>query len=322
MTLKEAALWTDGRYFLQAEKQLDTNWQLMRGGLKTTPSKEEWLGRVLPAGSKVGVDARLVAFEAARKMAEALKKHGGNSLELLGDNLVDAVWGERPAVAHQPIFALASEYAGRTSADKVAALQKHLAEQGHAGFLVSALDEVAWLFNLRGSDIPFNPLFFSYALVQPDAVTLYLTQDKLAREKAELAGVRVQPYEAVFADIAGLQAKLAGPQKLLISPSCNAALAMAAGGEAAVVIKPSPVEAEKALKNDVEMAGFRQCHIRDAAALVRPGRGRPANRRCVVLVLLLARAGARPRRRARRGRRGRPAGGAAARPAAVHGAEL
>lgn len=88
VTLKEAALWTDGRYFLQAEKQLDTNWVLMKAGVKGTPSKEEWLGRVLPAGSKVGVDAQLISYDVSKKMAEALLKNNFNQLVLSKENLV------------------------------------------------------------------------------------------------------------------------------------------------------------------------------------------------------------------------------------------
>lgn len=260
--MKEAALWTDGRYFLQAEQQLDSNWTLMKAGLKSTPTKEDWLGKVLPAGSKLGVDGRLISFEAFKKMSEALAKDN-ISIELGQDNLVDAVWTDRPAVDLKPIMVLGQEYAGRSSADKIAALQKYLVDNKYAGFIVSALDEVAWLFNLRGSDIPFNPLFFSYALVLPSSVTMYCAPEKLG--KAQLGLVIVKPYGAIFEELTTLKTTLS--EKLLISPSCNAALALAVGGEANVVVKPSPVEVEKAVKNEVELEGFRRCHIRDAAAL-------------------------------------------------------
>lgn len=247
----------------------------MKAGLKATPSKEEWLAGKLPKGAKVGVDARLVAYEASQRMAEALRQPHG--LELVLDeepNLIDIVWGgQRPALDRRPIVPLDVKYAGRSSADKIAALRATLREQKRAGFLVSALDEVAWLFNLRGSDIPFNPLFFAYAIVLADEATplrLYTDQSRIEMANAELAGVQLRPYDSVFADLRSMRAEglWSVECKLMISgSSCNAALAMAAGGADVLALGRSPVEAEKAIKNDVEMEGFRQCHIRDAAAL-------------------------------------------------------
>lgn len=267
VSLKEAALWTDGRYFLQAEQQLDTNWTLMKAGLKATPNKEDWLARVLPAGSKVGVDAKLISFEAAQKMSASLKN--GLELVLSNENLVDMVWEDKPESMRNEIVPLSLKYAGRASADKLESLQRHLKENNLAGFIVSALDEVAWLFNLRGTDIPFNPLFFSYALVLQDAVRLYLDESQLKQKSAaELNGIQLRPYGAIFEDLQALKSNWSADRKLLVSSSCNAALAMSAGGETVLTVKRSPVETEKAIKNEVELEGFRQCHIRDAAALV------------------------------------------------------
>lgn len=265
--LKEAALWTDGRYFLQAEQQLDNNWTLMKAGLKATPKKEEWLSKVLPAGAKVGVDAKLISHEAAKDMASALKN--GLSLVLSNENLIDMVWDDKPKAERNEIVPLSLKYAGRSSADKLESLQRRLKENNSAGFIVSALDEVAWLFNLRGSDIPFNPLFFSYALVLQDSVRLYLDESQIKQKSiAELAGIQLRPYGAIFEDLEALKSTWSADRKLAISSSCNAALAMAAGGDAVLSIMRSPIEAEKAIKNDVELEGFRKCHIRDAAALV------------------------------------------------------
>jgi Xaa-Pro aminopeptidase len=144
-----------------------------------------------------------------------------------------------------------------------------LLDNDFAGFLVTALDEVAWLFNLRGSDISFNPLFFSYALITTSNATLYLFKDRLPKTGlSELSTVCLKEYNEVFEDVKLFtKSQAGGKQKLLVSPSCNAALVMAAGGAEAVVIKSSPVEIAKAIKNETEIEGFRQCHIRDAAAL-------------------------------------------------------
>ncbi len=238
----------------------------MRAGLKSTPLKEEWLGKVLPAGSKIGVDAKLVSYEASKKMAEALKANNQLVLELSEDNLVDKIWSEKRALIRNPIVPLPVVYSGKSSADKIAYLQTFLKEKNFAGFIVSALDEVAWLFNLRGSDIPFNPLFFAYALVLQDSVTLYLEKSQLPKDGTELANVTVKEYDEIFDDLKALSGV-----RLLIAPTCNAALAMAAGGDANVVVQKSPVESEKSIKNEIELQGFRNCHIRDAAALVFTG---------------------------------------------------
>lgn len=179
------------------------------------------------------------------------------------------VWENKPEAKRSEIVPLSLKYAGRASSDKIDSLQRHLKDNNFAGFIVSALDEVAWLFNLRGTDIPFNPLFFSYALVLQDSVRLYLDESQIKhKDTAELAGIQLRPYGAIFEDLAALKSTWSVDRRLLISSSCNAALAMSAGGEAVLAVKRSPVETEKAIKNETELEGFRQCHIRDAAALV------------------------------------------------------
>lgn len=142
VTIREAALWTDGRYHLQAEQQLDNNWILMRAGVPGTPSKEDWLGKVLETGSRVAVDAQTISHDAAVKLGDVLKKKN-ITLELLDENLVDLIWTDRPVRALQPIFHLPLSFSGRSVADKIASLRKHLSTNSYYAFLVTALDEVA-----------------------------------------------------------------------------------------------------------------------------------------------------------------------------------
>lgn len=269
ITRDEAALWTDGRYFLQAEKQLDSNWKLMKAGLPGTPSKEEYLAKVLPPGERLGVDGTTISHDAAVRLREALEKHKLN-LSLLEENLVDAIWTERPPVTLKEIFLLPINYSGRESKDKVATLQKYLETNQLFGFLVSALDEVAWLFNLRGSDIDCNPCFFSYALITKTSVQLYLNETKLVTEaRSYLDGVKLRPYSAIFGDIQNLRAEVEkSGEKLAISGTCNAALVERIGAEL-VISKQSPVQVGKAIKNSTELTGLTNCHLRDAAALIR-----------------------------------------------------
>lgn len=270
VTEKEAALWTDGRYYLQAEKQLDSNWTLMKAGLPETPSKEDFLGKVLPPDSRIGVDAQTVSHDAAVKLKEALDKHKVK-LNLLEENLVDMIWADRPRRDLQSIFHLSSNYSGQEWKDKVASLQKYLVENKFWGFVVSALDEVAWLFNLRGSDIECNPNFFSYSLItQSGPARIYLDDSKLTTEaRNHLNGVLIRPYDSIFTDIQGFRGEIEkSGNKLLISGTCNAALVERVGAEL-IISRRSPVELEKAMKNAVEVAGLKSAHLKDAAALIR-----------------------------------------------------
>ena len=269
ITQTAAALWTDGRYYLQAEKQLDSNWTLMKAGMPGVPSKEEYLAKVLAPGDKLGVDATTISFDASVKLKETLGKHK-LQLALLEENLVDAVWTDRPPVELNEIFFLPASRSGRESRDKISSLQKYLGENKLYGFVVTALDEVAWLFNLRGSDISCNPCFFSYALVLKDEVRLYLDEQKLSSEaRSSLAGIKLRPYREIFSDLQLLRAAIQkSGERLAISGTCNAALVESVGDDV-VVSRTSPVQLEKAIKNPVELDGLRNCHLRDAAALIR-----------------------------------------------------
>lgn len=269
VTEDKAALWTDGRYFNQAGKQLDAScWQLMKGGLPDTPKKEEWLCAMLKTvGGRVGVDPRLISFDAAIKMKEqlALGSTGSIVLEPIAQNLIDAIWRDRPSKALKPVSELAVSYSGRSAEDKLRWLRAALKEKypDCRGILISALDEIAWLLNLRGSDIPFNPVFFAFALVTDTGCKLYI--DSPDRIKTGDKGLfECAPYDAVYSDL-----RLNTDGSVLVSLNCNWALVEAAGGPSKVVCKSSPIVLEKAIKNAVELEGFRKCHVRDAVALCR-----------------------------------------------------
>ena len=279
VTKDKAALATDGRYFNQASKQLDSNWTLLKQGLQDVPTWQEWTVDQASEGAgglTVGADPTTLTAPEARKLAEKIKKKGGKDLVAIAENLVDKVWGEKkPARPNEPVMVLGQEYAGKTFQEKVEELRKELDKKKAAGFVVSMLDEVAWLFNLRGNDIPYNPVFFSYALVTPTTVTLYIDESKLPENgKPHLGNVTLRPYDAIFSDLNTLastrksEATSAEPErKFLISTSASWALSKALGGEEAVDEVRSPVGDAKAVKNKTELEGMRQCHIRDGAAL-------------------------------------------------------
>ncbi|KAI7476665.1 putative Xaa-Pro aminopeptidase [Hortaea werneckii] len=283
VSLDKAALATDGRYFNQASKQLDGNWELLKQGLQDVPTWQEWTAdQSAPgdgqSGKVVGVDPTIITAPDAKKLQDKIKKKGGKELVAIAENLVDQVWGaDKPSRPNEPARVLGQEYAGRKFQDKIEELRKELDKKKAAAFVVSMLDEIAWLFNMRGNDIPYNPVFFSYAVVTPTTVTLYVDQSKLdEKAKAHLMGVTIRPYEEIFSDIASLannsnessgDASAAPKKKYLVSTKASWALQRALGGESNVDEVRSLVGDAKAIKNPTELEGMRACHIRDGAAL-------------------------------------------------------
>ncbi|KAF1947051.1 putative Xaa-Pro aminopeptidase P [Clathrospora elynae] len=276
ITHDKAALSTDGRYFNQAAKQLDGNWELLKQGIHDVPTIQEWTADQAEGGRIVGVDPSVVTAADARKLAEKIRKKGGE-YRAVDENLVDLVWGDkRPARPSENVIVQPEMYSGKSFADKIEELRKELDKKKSLGFVVSMLDEIAWLFNLRGNDIPYNPVFFSYAVVTPSTVTLYVDDSKLPEAVKKHLGdkVTIRPYEAIFEDVTALSReafaasdKNDAQKKFLTSNRASWALNKALGGDEKVEEARSPVGDAKAVKNEVELEGMRQCHIRDGAAL-------------------------------------------------------
>lgn len=278
VTLDKAALATDGRYFNQASKQLDSNWLLLKQGLEDVPTWQEWTTEQAEGGKTVGVDPTVITAADARKLTKSLRK---TDAKLVGvdENLVDKIWEDRPARPAERVIVLSDEYAGKDFKEKLTDLRKELDKKKTAGMVVSMLDEVAWLFNLRGSDIPYNPVFFSYAAVTHDSATLYVDSSQLDDKVYEhLHGaVQIKPYDALFSDLTSLsqnpEQNGAGTtakkhSKILVSNKASWALSLGLGGEEKVEEVRSPVADAKAIKNSTELEGMRRCHIRDGAALI------------------------------------------------------
>lgn len=229
----------------------------------------------------MGVDPTVIAAPEARKLAEKIKKKGGLELIAIEENLIDKVWGQdRPAKPDEPVKKLAQHFAGKEVKAKLEELRKELEKRKSSGFIVSMLDEIAWLFNLRGNDIPYNPVFFSYATVTPTSATLYINSSKLTAESKQYLAdndVQIRPYEDIFQEAQALGATLASAngdgsaearlKKFLISTKTSWALKRALGGESKVEEIRSPIGDSKAIKNETELEGMRACHIRDGAAL-------------------------------------------------------
>uniref|UniRef100_A0A383V906 Uncharacterized protein n=1 Tax=Tetradesmus obliquus TaxID=3088 RepID=A0A383V906_TETOB len=294
ITAEQALLWTDGRYFLQAETELGPGWTLMRGGTGSCPEINDWLADSLPEGSRVGFDPFCHTVEAVNKLKSKLQEKGLEAVPLLADgNLVDQAWGaDRPGLPTAPLRVHAAEWAGASIQQKVVEVRQKLAGVKADCFLATTLDEVAWLYNLRGSDVPYNPVFVSYALVSLTDAVLYTNPEKVTPAVAEhlkAGGVVVRPYEQLVADVkakasakariamdmskvsyavfqAAEEAAAAGPRGRKRN-AADAVVPAAAGGSKAVVDLVSPIVAAKAIKNGAELEGMRQAHLRDAVAI-------------------------------------------------------
>ncbi|KAF9788041.1 Creatinase/aminopeptidase [Thelephora terrestris] len=272
VTKEHAYLFTDGRYFLQAEQQLDDNWTLMKQGLRDVPTWQEFVSKRLETESRVGIDPTLIPASDAESVKKSLK---GRQSELvsLSENLVDIVWGtDRPARSLNHVFPLPIKFTGQSHEDKLAVVRKELESKKLVATVVNALDDVAWLFNLRGSDIDYNPVFFAYAVVTAESAILFAHESQIDDIVREHLGptVKIQPYESFFPYLRELSSgfEKSSKPRVLISKQASLAIADAIGKDFAE-IELSIVTNLKSIKNDVEISGFRECHVRDGAALVR-----------------------------------------------------
>jgi Xaa-Pro aminopeptidase len=280
--LSNAVLATDGRYFLQAAAQLDSNWELLKQGVKGVPTWQEWVAtEASKTGTNIGVDPKLISYSEVKALNALLTKKGNKaSLISLEDNLIDAVWGKnRPHRPKTPVKILAEKYTGKSFQDKLKDLREEIKKNDGYAFVVSTLDDVAWLFNLRGDDIPYNPVFFAYALVSEEKVGLYIDVDKVPEKVAEyLTDVEIKPYEDAFTDAVQISDLLiqtnaalgdGEKKKLLVPNGASWAMIMALGGPDNVSLLESPVGVAKSIKNDIEIEGAKTAHIKDGVAVIR-----------------------------------------------------
>lgn len=266
VTLEAGGVWTDSRYFLQAEDQLaNTGLVLFKDRLPETPSITEWLGSVLHPGEKVGIDGWVTTTAEAEAMEAELKEYG---LELTTvKDPYQTLWTDRPALPSNPVFVLPEQLTGAGIADKLALIRKAIAKNHANGILVSALDEIAWTLNLRGNDVHCNPVFVSYLLVTEDAATLYIEPEKLTEKVAtylQVNGIETKPYAEVVNDLESYRAS-----SIQLSNSTNYALYSIIPSTVKIIRTASPVCYLKAVKNETEIEGFHHAMLRDGVAMVR-----------------------------------------------------
>ena len=289
VTLSDAALWTDSRYFIAAEEQLKgTSFHLMKDGLPETPSISEWLGEKVKRlkgekvkGSKgervkseagvtmnyepvVGMDGNVNTIADIQAMREELCEAG---IQLRTDlDPAETLWEDRPAIPQNRVEVQPLEYAGETAESKIERVRQVLREQHADGIVITQLDEIAWLLNLRGSDVHCNPVFVSYVLLTLDEVTLFIDEAKLDDATAaylQRIGVKTRPYKEI-----GAGCKEQGAKKLLIDPN-TANYSLIQDNSSLFTFHSSPIPAMKAIKNAAEIEGFRQAMVRDGVAMVK-----------------------------------------------------
>ena len=267
ITLDDAALWTDSRYFLQAADQLDgTGIRLMKDRLPDTPSIPEWLGQSLSPGAVVGVDGWVNTIGETQALREALAREG---LTLRTDyDPVTRLWDGRPALPGTPVSIHPLEYAGVACHEKLAAIREKLLARGADGILLSTLDDIAWTLNLRGNDVHCNPVFVSYLLITSQESILYVRAEKLTTEvKAYLAqeGVNTEDYDDLQEDLRDYPYAT-----LSLDPGrTNEAVRQAVNPLTKVLLEESPVPLMKAVKNEAEIRGFHAAMLRDGVAMVK-----------------------------------------------------
>lgn len=267
VTLDRALLWTDSRYFIQAAAQLDgSGIELMKDGLAETPSIAAFLCSALPAGSRVGVDGMLFSAPALEALASRLES-AGIDLDCHFDP-VGRLWSDRPALPDGKIFVHDSKYAGQSARRKIEDVLGAVKGEGAAAVFVSALDEIAWILNIRCNDVRHTPVATSYLYLSEADKVLFIAEAKLTDEtRAYLAseGVRTLDYGAVTAFLAALPESV----RVLVDPARTSGAVMDILGSRAVATAVSPAAVMKSVKNDVQIAGVRDAMVRDGVALVK-----------------------------------------------------
>ncbi|MDD6033464.1 MAG: aminopeptidase P family protein [Oscillospiraceae bacterium] len=262
-----AGLWTDGRYFIQAERQLaGSGIELCRMGVEGVPTESEYLLANLKEGQTLAFDGRVLPGSEGEMLCRELAKKGV-SVDCSKD-FPGMIWTDRPAMSCTPAFLLEEKYAGRSAAEKLSDVRRVMADRGASAHLLTTLDDIAWLFNIRADDVACTPVLLSYALVTMDQALLYVNPDAISEEvKAGLkaSGIALRPYEGIYE----AAEELAGETVLLNGKKVNYALYSVLQERASIVDEANPEQLMKAVKNETEVANLRLSHIRDGVAFTK-----------------------------------------------------
>lgn len=266
ITKDDGGLWTDGRYFFQAENELKgSGIRLMKMFVGDTPSVTEYLLENIPEGGTVGFDGRVLSMGEGQEYEEALRAK--NIRINYSEDLIDAVWEDRPPLSTKPAFFLEEKYSGESTASKLTRVRAVMEEKGADTHIIASLDDVCWLLNVRGDDIDFFPLLLSYAIVTKEQVELYVDDSKLndqIRGELEKNRVNIHPYNDIYEDIKNLSAD----ETVMIDPM-KMNYALYKNIPCKIVEAANPTILMKAMKNPTELENIRQAHIKDGVAVTK-----------------------------------------------------
>lgn len=268
ITKTSAGLWTDGRYFIQAAKQLEgSGVTLFKMGQPDVPTLEDYIADVIPEGGTLAFDGRVVSMGEGQALKSALLPKKAK-IDFSAD-LVDKIWEDRPPLSEKPAFALGIEYTGESTKDKLIRIREAMKKEGANIHILAALDDICWTTNLRGDDIEYFPLLLSYALITMEDMKLYVDERKLTAEMKECLakdGISIHPYNAVYEDVRSLK----DGDSVLVDPSrLNYALYNSIPEGTKVIEQMNPEVLMKAMKNDTELKNIINAHIKDGVAVTK-----------------------------------------------------
>ena len=264
-TREKAGLWTDGRYFIQAEAQLKgSGITLYKSGEPEVPTIEEFLKKELEEGAVLGFDGRTVSYAQGEKYRQIAEGEGA-SIEFRLD-LAPDTWTGRPEMSTEPAFLLEDEYSGENIESKLKRIREKMKENGCNAHILSSLDDIAWLFNIRGNDIAYCPLVLSYAIVYNNSVELFANSQKFSEEIVNLFAenqIQIYPYEDIYRVVSEMTSE---DKVLLDSKIMNYRLYQAISKDTVIVDKQNPEILMKSVKNEIQAENLRKAHLKDAVA--------------------------------------------------------
>lgn len=265
---EEAWLWTDGRYFIQAANQIEgSGFGLMKMGQEGVPTVMQYLGEKLQEGQCIGFDARVVNTNDAKEFAKiAAKKHGSLKTD---NDLLDEVWTDRPVLVHQPADVLKDEFNGEATASKLARVREQMEKEEAQYHIISTLDDIAWILNVRGNDIPHVPVVLSFLVIGKEDAMWFVEENALSdavKEMAAECGITIRPYEDVYAYAATIPEN---STVLLDKRKVNYRITNALSETVHIVSKANPSQLMKAIKNEIELENTRKAHLLDGIAVTK-----------------------------------------------------
>ena len=267
ITMNEACLWVDGRYFVQAAAELKGSCvKMMKMGQEGVPSVQEYLEENVPEGGCLGFDGRVVNSLTGLSLEKNLREKSARIA--CTEDLVGMIWQERPELSSEPAWILEEKYAGKPAADKIADVRAAMKKVHATVHVLTALDDIAWLLNIRGNDISYNPVVLSYVMITMDEVRLFINEAVLNDEICgylESMGVVILPYNDIYKEAGALQ----GEKVLFEREKGNYALYQAMAAQNEIIDRMNPTSEAKAKKNPVEVENEKKAHIKDGIAVTR-----------------------------------------------------